>query len=123
MNDGIAWIDDELGPDGFSLLMVKGIGHEELAVRLGAQPGTLMDPDTASETLGPSHGLSESGLPDYAMVGDTGNGWAFAIESPEVRTRGDRLAPERDLWSKYTVVDVSDTTQDPPVIHAARNPR
>lgn len=116
MSDGIEWIDAELGPDGFSLLMVKGISQEELAVRLGAQPGTVMAPDAARETLGPSHGLGEHGLPDYAMVGETGNGWAFAIESPEVPTRGDRLAPGRDLWSEHTVVSVLDTTMDPPVI-------
>ncbi|MET7741542.1 hypothetical protein [Streptomyces sp. NPDC005385] len=119
MSDGIEWIDDDLGPEGFSLLMVKGIGHEELAVRLGARPGTVMAPDTARETLGPSRELGQYGLPDYALVGETGNGWAFAIESPEVPSRSDRLAPSRDLWSEYTVVSVWDTTMDPPVIRVA----
>lgn len=69
-------------------MMVKGISHEELAVHLGAQPGTVMDPDTAHEMLKLSPGPWD--LPDYAMLGETGNGWAFAVESPEARDRVDR---------------------------------
>jgi len=115
MSDGIDWIDEELGREGFSLTMVKGISHEELAVYLGAQPGTVMDPDTAHEMLKPSPGHWD--LPDYAMLGETGNGWAFAVESPEARDRVDRLAPGRDMWSKHTVVNIWDSTMDPPIIH------
>ncbi|MFD6996196.1 hypothetical protein ACFWA5_07915 [Streptomyces mirabilis] len=55
-------------------------------------------------------------LPDYAMLGETGNGWAFAVESPEARDRVDRLAPGRDMWSKHTVVSIWDSTMDPPMI-------
>ncbi|MGW3633293.1 hypothetical protein ACWD7F_24580 [Streptomyces sp. NPDC005122] len=114
MSDGIEWIGDELGRGGFSLTMVKGIRLEELAVYLGAQAGTVMDPDTAHEMLKLSPG--PWGLPDYAMLGETGNGWAFAVESPEARDRVDRLAPGRDMWSKHTVVTIWDSTMDPPMI-------
>ncbi|CAM5517970.1 hypothetical protein [Streptomyces aurantiogriseus] len=118
MTDGIAWISDRLGDGlGFSLTLVKGIGHEELAVRLGARPGTLMDPDTAREMLELSPGPWD--LPDYAVVGDTGNGWAFALESPAATDRADRLGPGRDLWSTHTVVTIWDSTMDPPIISAA----
>lgn len=96
-------------------MRVKGISHEELAVRLGAQPGTTMDPDTAHETLKLSPGAWD--LPDCAMLGETGNGWAFAVESPEARDRVDRLAPGRDMWSKHTVVSIWDSTMDPPIIN------
>jgi hypothetical protein len=114
MTDGIAWLDSGTGHSGFSLMMVQGIGPEELAVLIGARPGTLMDPDTAHEMLALSGG--ESHLPDLALVGDTGNGWAFAIESPEATDRDDRLAPGRHLWSTRTVVNIWDSTMDPPLI-------
>ncbi|MFG2304521.1 hypothetical protein [Actinacidiphila glaucinigra] len=107
------------GEAPFALLMVKGMPYEELAVCLGAQPGTVMDPDTARETLRPSQAPGRSVLPDYAMVGETDDGWAFAIESPEAPNRSDRYAPGRDLWSKHSVVRVSDSTMDPPVINVS----
>ncbi|MEV6161389.1 hypothetical protein AB0L71_05600 [Streptomyces sp. NPDC052052] len=116
MSDGIEWIDAELGDGGFSLIMVKGISHEELAVYLGAQPGTLMDPGIAHEMLKLSHGSGSRDLPAYAMLGEADNGWAFAIESPDAGDRNYRLAPGRDLWSRHTAVSVLDTTMDPPVI-------
>ncbi|MFI7499778.1 hypothetical protein ACIBVL_15010 [Streptomyces sp. NPDC049687] len=116
MTDGIAWIDRGLREFGFSLTLVEGIAPEELAVRLGAQPGTLMDADTAAEMLRLSPG--EWDLPDLAMVGGTGDGWAFAVESPEATDRPDRLGPGRDLWSTHTVVNIWDSTMDPPMIRA-----
>lgn len=116
MTDGIAWIDGLFDHMGFSITMVEGMDPEELAVRLGAQPGTLMDADTAAEMLRLSHGRWT--LPDLALVGDTGNGWAFAVEEPVATHRSDRLAPGRDLWSTRTVVNIWDSTMDPPVIRA-----
>ncbi|MEV7777417.1 hypothetical protein [Kitasatospora sp. NPDC088351] len=115
MSDGIEWMDAELGSEGFSLTMVRGVSHEELAVLLGARPGSVMDADTAQEMLELSPAPWRG--PDYAMVGDTGNGWAFAIESPETSGRADRYASGRDLWSKHTVVKVVDSTMDPPIIN------
>ncbi|MFD5574329.1 hypothetical protein [Streptomyces cadmiisoli] len=115
MTDGIAWIDDELGAWGFSLTMVKGISHDELAVYLGAQPGTGIDPDTAHGMLELSPGPEK--LPDCAMLGTTSNGWAFAIESPAATDRADRLAPGRDMWSEQTVVSIWYSTMDPPIIN------
>ena len=116
MTDGIAWIDGLFDHMGFSITMVEGMDPEELAVRLGAQPGTLMDADTAAEMLELSHGRWT--LPDLALVGDTGNGWAFAVEDPVATDRSDRLGPGRDLWSTRTVVNIWDSTMDPPVIRA-----
>jgi hypothetical protein len=115
-SDGFEWLDQELGSgvSGFSLTMVKGMKHGELAVRLGAQPGTLMGPDVAQDMLELSG--SSWDLPDYAMLGETVDGWAFAIESPGATGRPDRLASGRVMWSGHTVVHVSDTTMDPPVI-------
>ncbi|MET9255043.1 hypothetical protein [Streptomyces sp. NPDC003717] len=115
MNDGIAWLDDALGREGYSLTMVKGITPEALAVHLGAQPGTLIDADTpgAREFF---HGPGSSKLPDWAMVGEAADGWSFALETPEVGHRDDRLAPGRDLRARHTVVDILDTTMDPPAV-------
>ncbi|MGA4979390.1 hypothetical protein [Streptomyces cinereoruber] len=115
MSDGIEWIDNELGAWAFSLTMVAGISYEELAVYLGAQPGAIMDPETAHDMLELSPGSWD--LPDYAMLGNTSNGWAFAIESPAARDRADRLAPGRDMWSEHTVVNIWDSTMDPPIIN------
>ncbi|WP_330347957.1 hypothetical protein [Streptomyces sp. NBC_00582] len=114
MTDGIAWIDGLFDDLGFSLTLVKGMDAGELAVRLGARPGTFMDADTTARMLDLSPG--EWDLPDLAMVGDTGNGWAFAVEPPTATDRPDRLGPGRDLWSTHTVVNVWDSTMDPPVI-------
>ncbi|MFJ2577909.1 NUDIX domain-containing protein [Kitasatospora aureofaciens] len=114
MSDGIDWIDAELGGEGFSLTMVKDMGHEELAVHLGAKPGTLMDADTAREMLELSPAPWR--LPEYAMVGDTGNAWAFAIEPPTAPSRADRYASGRSLAGRRTFVHVVDSTMDPPMI-------
>ncbi|MFF3075294.1 hypothetical protein ACFVSN_00035 [Kitasatospora sp. NPDC057904] len=114
MRDGIDWIDAELGGEGFALTMVNGIGHEELAVHLGAEPGAVMDADTAHEMLELSPAPWQ--LPEYAMVGDTGNGWAFAIEPPTAPGRADRYAPGRDLARRHAFVSIVDSTMDPPVI-------
>ncbi|WP_254706008.1 hypothetical protein [Streptomyces vilmorinianum] len=99
--------------------MVKGVSHEELAVLLGARSGTVTDPYTAHHMLELSRGPGPMPLPDCAMLGEAGNGWAFAIESPEVRDRDDRLATGRDLWSERTVVSVLDNSMDPPVIRVS----
>jgi hypothetical protein len=115
---GIGWVDGVLGGGlGFSLTFVEGIRLEELAVGLGAQPGTLMDPDTAREMLELSPGSWD--LPDLAMLGETGDGWAFAVEPTGARYRADRLARGRDMWSARTVVNIWDSTMDPPMITAA----
>ncbi|MEU2020655.1 hypothetical protein ABZ565_00530 [Streptomyces sp. NPDC016469] len=115
MNDGIAWLDDGPGREGYSLTMVKGITPEALAVHLGARPGTLIDPETTPGALELFHGPGSSELPDWAMVGEAA-GWAFALESPEAGHRDDRPAPGRDLRSRHTVVDILDTTMDPPSV-------
>ncbi|MCD7437114.1 hypothetical protein K4B79_02635 [Streptomyces lincolnensis] len=116
-SDGFEWLDEEMGRgfDGFCLTMVKGISHVDLAVRLGAEPGGLMSAETAREMLELSPGPWD--LPELAMLGRTVDGWAFAIESPTASDHGYRLAPGRDLWSAHTVVRVSDSTMDPPVIN------
>ncbi|MFJ2420715.1 hypothetical protein [Streptomyces brevispora] len=114
MNDGLAWLDDELGRSGYALTMVKGITPEALAVYLGARPGTLIDPETTPGALEFFHGPGSSKLPDWAMVGQAADGWAFALETPEAGHRDDRLAPGRDLRARHTVVDILDTTMDPP---------
>ncbi|MFF5183122.1 hypothetical protein ACFY30_04935 [Streptomyces sp. NPDC000345] len=115
MTDGIAWIDGLFDLMGFSITLVEGIGPEELALRLGARPGTLMDADTAAELVDRARGPWN--LPDLAMVGDTGTGWAFAVEPTGATHRSDRLGPGRDLWATHTVVTIWDSTQDPPMIH------
>ncbi|SCK55838.1 hypothetical protein YUYDRAFT_07401 [Streptomyces sp. ScaeMP-e48] len=94
MNDGIAWLDDELGRNGYALTMVKGISPESLAVYLGARPGTLVDPATTPGALEFFHGPGSSKLPDWAMVGQAADGWAFALETPETGHRDEGLAPE-----------------------------
>ncbi|MFH8370995.1 hypothetical protein [Streptomyces sp. NPDC018031] len=116
MSDGIDWISDDLGDLGFALTMVRGIGHEELAVLLGAQAGTVMDPVTTHAVLEASRGAGQP--PDCAMLGETGDGWAFAIEPPWAPYRADRLAPGREMWSRYSVVGIEDTGQDPPTVFA-----
>jgi hypothetical protein len=40
------------------------------------------------------------------LLGNTSNGWAFAIASPAARDRADRLAPGRDMRSEQTVVNI-----------------
>ncbi|MFE7576937.1 hypothetical protein ACFU5Z_19610 [Streptomyces sp. NPDC057521] len=116
MDDGIAWLDDELGRDGYSLTLVKGVTPETLAGYLGARPGTLLDPDSAPGVLEFFHGAGSSKLPDWAMVGEAAGGWSFALETPEAGHRDDRLAPGRDLRARHTVVDILDTTMDPPAV-------
>ncbi len=55
------------------------------------------------------------------MVGEAAGGWSFALETPEAGHRDDRLAPPgRDLRSRHTVVDILDTTMDPPGRHGDR---
>ncbi|MEV5989708.1 hypothetical protein AB0L85_33025 [Streptomyces sp. NPDC052051] len=116
MNDGIAWLDDALGREAYSLTMVKGITPETLAMYLGAQPGTLINADITPGALEFFHGPGSSKLPDWAMVGEAADGWSFALETPEAGHRDDRLAPGRDLRARHTVVDVLDTTMDPPAV-------
>ncbi|KOV67472.1 hypothetical protein [Streptomyces sp. MMG1121] len=116
MSGAFEWTDG--GPDfeAYSLTLVKGMSHEELAVRLGAQPDAVMAPDTAHEMFRLSHEARSGALPDWAVLGETGNGWAFAIESPEARDRADRYASGRDLYTGHTVVNIWDSTMDPPII-------
>ncbi|MEU0526002.1 hypothetical protein [Streptomyces niveus] len=123
MNDGIDWLDAELGADGYSLTMVKGIAPEVLAANLGAQSDTFIDPDTTPGALEFFHGPGSSKLPDWAMVGETGDGWTFALEAPEVGHRDDRLAPGRDLRAHHTVVDLLNTTMDPPAVTVSADGR
>ncbi|WP_329204787.1 hypothetical protein OG257_04065 [Streptomyces sp. NBC_00683] len=115
-NDGIEWLDAELGGEGYALTMVEGMAPEVLAMNLGAQSGALIDPDVTPGALEFFHGPGSSKLPDWAMVGEAGGGWAFALEAPEVGHRDDRLAPGRDLRARHTVVDILDTTMDPPAV-------
>ncbi|MGV9880510.1 hypothetical protein [Streptomyces sp. NPDC003006] len=110
MTDGIEWIHESLNGWGFSLVALKDADVEELAVMLGAEPGTVM-------AAAPFNALvvaagSTVRLPDLARLG-TCDGWAFAFETGGGIFRGDRRQLA-SLWEGRTYVRITDTMMDPP---------
>ncbi|MFE6777232.1 hypothetical protein [Streptomyces sp. NPDC057702] len=112
MSDGMAWIAEELGPDGFQLVALRGADPEELAVMLGAEPGTVMAAP-AFNSLVRAAG-STVRLPDLARLGGHAD-WAFAFETGGGYFRTNR-SHLNHLWEGRTYVRVSDTSVDPPTI-------
>ncbi|GGY97835.1 hypothetical protein [Streptomyces poonensis] len=114
MSDGIEWIHEALNGWGFQLVALKDAGVEELAVMLGAEPGTVMAAPAFNALVAAAG--STVRLPDLARLGTCG-GWAFAFE-----TGGGVFRLDRDhlshLWEGRTYVRVSDTMMDPPTLHA-----
>lgn len=109
--DGFEWIQSDLAPTGFCLVMVEAVGAAELATMLGADPdiGTL-----PPEVFNPMRHRALN-IPDWARPCEYA-GWAFALLGG-----GDgfyRLRPDhvRHLWEGRTYVEVEDTTMDPPTI-------
>ncbi|MBP0453020.1 hypothetical protein J5Y04_26250 [Kitasatospora sp. RG8] len=120
IDEGIAWIGG--GLDHFYLTFVHGVGIEELAVRLGAEQGSLMDAVTLDRTLRLSGESLSQGvllgerLPGLARFGDAGNGWVFAVESCEAPFRPDRGSgtgrPHPSAGTRS--LHILDTGMDPP---------
>ncbi|GAA2534958.1 MULTISPECIES: hypothetical protein [Streptomyces] len=114
MSDGIAWIHEALHGWGFDLVALKDAGVEDLAVMLGAEPGTVMDPPAFNAVVAAAG--STVRLPDLARLGTCG-GWAFAFETGGGVFRHDR-DHLRHLWEGRTYVRITDTMMDPPTVRA-----
>ncbi|MFI2026700.1 hypothetical protein [Streptomyces buecherae] len=114
MSDGFGWIAEAGGGGGMQLVAVRGVDVEQLAVMLGAEPGTVMDAATCNAVVAAAGGTTR--LPDLARLGSHG-GWAYAFE-----TGGGLFRTDRDhlnhLWEGRTSVRVSDTGMDPPLVTA-----
>jgi hypothetical protein len=91
MSDGIVWL---VGLDGWmaSVVFARGISPEELAVRMGADPGGATEPITDAEVgrLGITEYRSAADGDGVVRVGTSGD-WAFALEYGD-STGGDLLA-------------------------------
>ncbi|WP_282791968.1 DUF6461 domain-containing protein [Streptomyces sp. CC224B] len=82
MSDGLQWMVGRTSSTGWSLDVhfARGIGAEELAVRMGARPGSAAGPMTDAEISDlqvdayPEHGVESAVI----RVGEHA-GWAFAI--------------------------------------------
>ncbi|MEV0221592.1 hypothetical protein [Streptomyces sp. NPDC050704] len=114
MSDGIAWIHEALHGWGFNLVALKDAEVEDLAMMLGAVPGTVMDPPAFNAVVAAAG--STVRLPDLARLGTCG-GWAFAFETGGgiFRHGRDHL---RHLWEGRTYLRITDTTVDPATLFA-----
>ncbi|MBO7937389.1 hypothetical protein JTP77_015885 [Streptomyces sp. S9] len=90
MSDGIVWLADL---DGWmsSVVFARGIGPEELAVRMGGEPGGATEPITDAEVrrLGITRWRPAADGDGVIRVGRSGN-WSFAVEYGD-STGGDLL--------------------------------
>ncbi|WP_405810822.1 hypothetical protein OG524_16475 [Streptomyces sp. NBC_01520] len=109
---GIGWMSGVLGED-YAVTFVRGVTHQELAWMIGGDPDTVMDADT----FGRLDAAAPFGtLPASAMLGETGTGWAFAIEPPGAAHEWYRHAALRRMWSSCTAVSIEDTMMGPGII-------
>ncbi|MER5930981.1 DUF6461 domain-containing protein [Streptomyces sp. NPDC002054] len=88
MGDGIQWLVDQ---DDWQhgVIFARGIGPEELGVRMGGTPGSVVSPITDTEAWNMVLDLSTDD-DDVVRVGACG-GWSFAVEYG-MGDGGDRLA-------------------------------
>ncbi|MFE5810261.1 DUF6461 domain-containing protein [Streptomyces sp. NPDC056491] len=77
MGDGIQWLVDQ-DEWQHGVVFARGIDPEELAVRMGGAPGSVMSPITETEAWGIVLDLATDD-DDVVRVGACG-GWSFAIE-------------------------------------------
>ncbi|MFJ5219763.1 DUF6461 domain-containing protein [Streptomyces sp. NPDC088354] len=76
MSDGIRWLIDAGDRWMDCVTFARGISPEELAIRLGAKPGSSAPLLTASEAWDLAHGWDSV----IVRVGSS-DGWSFAVES------------------------------------------
>ncbi|MFF0449898.1 hypothetical protein ACFYT4_26395 [Streptomyces sp. NPDC004609] len=108
----IGWLGSVLGED-FALTFVRGVTHRELAWMIGGDPDGIVEAEVFQRMVATA---PFGALPNSAMLGETGNGWAFAIEPPGAQHVWYRHAALRHMWSSCTVVAIEDTMMDPGTI-------
>ncbi|MGI5170835.1 hypothetical protein ACQEU3_41435 [Spirillospora sp. CA-253888] len=105
---GLGWVPDALG-ENYVLTAVRGATRTQLAQALSDEP--VMNPDVFAQVAGDPR---YHGLPDFAMLGETECGWAFAIGPPGgVLTRPGRVESLNALGSDPTRVYVCESEMDP----------
>ncbi|MET8961830.1 hypothetical protein ABZX69_20505 [Streptomyces sp. NPDC004074] len=109
----IGWISSLIG-EGGAITFVRGVTHAELAWMIAPEHGTVMTPEVFRQVKENSHGVGS--LPDHAVIGETGTGWAFAVEPPWCPTEWYRYDYARRMWSSITGIEISDNGMDPPTI-------
>lgn len=76
MTDGIRWLTTQRGGWYCGVTFARGVDPEELAVRLGAEPGSVLPPVTARQA---AHMIDGRNCFRVARIG-TCAGWSFAVE-------------------------------------------
>ncbi|MCF3119442.1 hypothetical protein IPZ68_06945 [Streptomyces arenae] len=111
----IGWMSRLIGEGGV-LTFVRGVSSRELAWMIAPEHGSVLAPEVFRQLRESARGVGP--LPDHALVGETGTGWAFAFERAGGPTAWYRHDCLRHMWSTITGVEISDNGMDPPSVGA-----